>query len=108
MGDKVSCLLNEKQMKAYKEKIDPIFFGNLEKHLSWIRTLRDSRGDLVHDYYHIVSTATKQGDLGFEIMDRKKPFWGTETVKGISVEIQTAIDNITDLMDFLSINLPQK
>lgn len=107
MKDSVRYLLNEKNMKTYKEKIDPIFFNNLEKHLNWIRTLRDSRDGLVHYYYHIVSTTTKQGELGFEIMDRKKSSWGTDTVKGISVEIQTIINSITDLLDFLSTNLPR-
>ena len=108
IGDSLSCLLNENQMKVYKEKIDPIFFGNLEQHLTWVRDLRDSRDGLVHYYHYFVVTTTRKGELGYDEMDRKKVEWGTDTVKGISVEIQTIIDNITNLMEFLYANLPKK
>jgi hypothetical protein len=34
-------------------------------------------------------------------MDRTKSSWGTDTVKGILIETQTIIDNITELLEYL-------
>jgi len=108
MEHSVKCLLNEKNMKTYKEKIGQNFFDNLEKHLSWIRNLRESRNGLVHYYHHFVFTTTRQDKLGYDIMDREKDEWGIDTVKGVSNEIQTVINSLTDLMEYLHTNLPKK
>ena len=107
MEHSLSCLLNSKLL-TYKSKIDMQFFTGLERHLNWISTLRDSRDGLVHFYHYLVFTDTKQGELGFDIMDRNKIEWGTNTVKSIIGEVQTVINNISELMEYLSNNLPQE
>jgi hypothetical protein len=104
----LKCLLNKDKMQNFKEKIDLQFFTGLEKHLGWIALLRDSRDGLVHSYHYLVFTNTKQGELGYDIMNKDKKQWGTETVRSIRVEIQTVINNISELMEFLYDNLPRK
>lgn len=108
IGNSVSCLLNKNQMKAYKEKIDPIFFSKLQKHLGWVKELREYRKGLVHDYHHLVVAPTRKGEFGYDKIDAKKIGWGTDTVKEISTGIQTTVDNLTNLMEFLYANLPKK
>ena len=107
IGDSVSCLLNS-NMQTYKEQIDPVFFGNLEKKLAWIKDFREARIGLVHKYHHFVFTTTRQGELGYDIMDREKVEWGTDTVKSISAEVQTVINNLCELLEYLYDCLPGK
>lgn len=108
MQHNINSLLNEKKMQTYKSKLDSHFFAGLEKKLSWITNFRDSRDGLIHKYYHFVFTSTRKGDLGYDIMDRIKTSWGTDTVKGILSELQKTIGNITDLMEYLLKNLPRR
>jgi hypothetical protein len=103
----VKCLLNPKSMRIYKEKIDCHFFTGLEQHLTWVRTFRESRDGLVHQYYHFVFTSTRAGKKGFEIMDLKKASWGTVTVKEIMPELQQTVDNLSELIKYLTAELPR-
>jgi hypothetical protein len=102
----INCLLNEDEMQKYKNEIDLDFFEGLEKKLTWIRDFRKSRDGLLHEYFHFVFMTTRQGDLGYDIMDRVKTSWGTDTVKGILKELQNIIDKLTDLIEYLLKNLP--
>ena len=95
-------------MKIYKEKIDPNFFGNLENHLDWISKLKGARDGLMHDDHYFVFTTTKQGELGYDIIHDPVQSWGSDTVKGIFIDIQTIIDNLTSLMEYLYTDLPKK
>jgi len=104
----INCFLNKNKMETYKKKVDFNFFEGLEKKLTWIGDFRKSRDGLLHEYFHFVFTTTRQGDLGFDIMDRRKTSWGTDTVKGILPELQNTIDNLTDLIAYLLANLPKR
>lgn len=104
----INSLLNINKMQTYKRKIDFHFFSGLEEKLSWISDFRNSRDGLVHKYHHFVFTSTRKGDLGYDIMDRIKTSWGTDTVRGILSELQNTIDNVTDLMEYLLRNLPRR
>jgi hypothetical protein len=108
MEHTMSCLLNNNKLQTYKNKIDLHFFSGLEKHLSWIATLKDSRDGLLHQQNYFVYTNTRQGELGYGIMDREKVEWGTDTVKPILAEVQTVINEVTDLIKYLNNNLPRK
>ena len=101
MEHSLSCLLNKNKLKNYKDKIDLQFFTGLEKQLNRIETLRDSRDGLIHFQHYFVFTTTKQGELGYDIMNREKVEWGTETVKSVYVEVQTVINNLSELMQYL-------
>jgi len=103
----IKCLLNEKKLQTYKKEIDFDFFEGLEEKVSWIRDFKNYRDGLTHKYFYFVFTKTREGDLGYDIMDRKKISWGTETVKGILIELQNIVDNLSDLMEYLSKNLPR-
>jgi len=96
-----------KKMETYKAEIDSHFFEGLEQKVSWIRDFKDSRDKLLHNFAHFVFTSTREGDLGYDIMDKTKESWGTDTVRGILVELQNIIDNLSDLMEYLSKNLPK-
>ena len=100
-------LLDKKTLETYKKEIDFDFFEGLEEKASWIRDFKKSRDGLTHRYFYFVFTKTKEGALGYDIMDREKTSWGTETVKGILKELQKTIDNLSDLMEYLSKNLPR-
>lgn len=104
----ISCLLNGNKMQTYKNRIDFGFFDGLEKKLAWIGDFRKSRDGLLHKYFHFVFTTTKQGDLGYDIMDRTKTSWGTDIVKGILTQLQNVIDRLTDLIEYLLKNLPRR
>lgn len=108
MEHSINSLLNENKMQTYKSKIDSRFFAGLEKELSWIPYFKNSRDGLVHKYHSFVFTSTRKGDLGYDIMDRIKTSWGTDTVKGILSELQNTIDNVTDLIEYLLRNLPRR
>lgn len=108
MKHTVSSLLNSSSMQEYKDEIDENFFIGLEQHLKWICAFRDSRDGLVHFQHYLVFTNTKEGDLGYDIMNREKNEWGTNTVKSIASEVQVVINNLSDLMEFLYSNLPKK
>lgn len=106
MEHSITCLLNKDKLDVYKSKIDFEFFENLGKKLIWIGDFRKTRNGLLHHYYHFVFTTTRQGDLGYDISDRIKTAWGTDTVKGILSETQNIIDRLTDLIDYLLANIP--
>ena len=108
MEHSINCLLNEEKMQRYNDKIDSYFFKGLEKRLAWIPDFRNSRDGLVHNYHHFVFTSTRKCDLGYDIMDRIKTSWGTDTVKGILKELQSTLDSLTDLVDYLYDNLPRR
>jgi hypothetical protein len=52
-------------------------------------------------------TITEKGVLGYEIIDSTKTIWGTKTVKPILEELQKTIDNLSDLIEYVSTNLPK-
>ena len=108
MKHTASCLLNKNKFQMYKSNIDSQFFTGLEKHLKWIVKLKDSRDDLIHQQNYFVYTNTRQGESGYDIMDREKKEWGTDTVKPILAEVQTVINNLTELIEYLHDNLPRK
>jgi hypothetical protein len=108
MKHTIKCLLNKQTLNIYKQKIDQRFFVGLEQHLSWITDFRDSRDGLVHQYHHFVFTYTKQGEMGYDIMDLTKISWGTESVKAIMPEIKKHVDDLTKLLNYLQSQLPRK
>jgi len=107
MKNSVKCILNEKKLQTYKKEIDFDFFEGLEEKVSWIRDFKNYRNGLTHEYFYFVFTKTKEGKWGYDIMDKEKTSWGTETVKGILIEVQNIIDKLSDLMEYLSKNLPR-
>jgi hypothetical protein len=107
MEHSMNCLLNEHKMQRYKDEIYFSFFTGLEKKLTWIGDFRESRNGLVHKYHHFAFTTTREGDLGYDIADRIKTSWGTDTVKSIVKELQRTIEGLTDLMEYLLENLPR-
>ena len=108
MEHSINCLLNKDKLQKYKREIDLDFFKNLEKKLAWIDNFRNTRNGLLHKYHHFVFTSTRQGELGYDIADRIKTSWGTDTVKGILSEVQNVIDRLTDLIEYLLTNLPRR
>lgn len=106
MKEKLRYLISKSYMDRYKEKIDFKFFSNLEKTITWIPAFRDCRDGLVHDCHYLVFTPNRQGDLGYDVIEKFGKEWGTDTVKGILTDIEKMIDNLIELTDFLSINLP--
>jgi gas vesicle protein len=107
MKNSIKCLLNKQLMESYKQKISPEFFSCLEEKIKWIPDFRNSRDGLVHKYHYFVMTENPQGQLGYEIIDEIKESWGSVTVKSISLEVQKTIDNLSELLRFLSENLPR-
>lgn len=108
MENSVKCLLNEKKLRTYKKEIDADFFEGLEEKVSWIRDFKNYRDGLTHRFSYLVFSNTREGDLGYDIMDKTKESWGTDTVKGVLKELQNIIDSLTDLIEYLSKNLPRK
>jgi hypothetical protein len=99
----LSCLLNSNKMCIYKNTIDQQFFSGLEEHLIWASTLRDSRDGLVHFYNYLVFTDTNQGEVG----NGTKKQRGFANIRSIIGEVQTAIDNMTALLEYIYENLPK-
>jgi len=108
MENSVKCLLNEKKLRTYKKEIDSDFFEGLEEKVTWIRGFKNYRDGLTHRFSYLVFSNTRKGDLGYDIMDKTKEKWGRDTVKGVLKELQNIIDNLTDLIEYLSKNLPRK
>lgn len=108
MKHSVRCLLNEDKMHEYKSKIDSGFFESIEKKITWIKDIRKYRNGLVHQYCQFVFALTRQGELGYDLLDRTKTSWGTDTVRGLMTELQNTIDNLTDLIEYLLVSLPRK
>jgi len=106
MKNSIASLLNEKKLALYKKEIDSDFFEGLEKRISWIPDFKKYRDGLLHKSSHFVFATTKRGEFGYDIVNGTKTSWGTDTVKGILTELQSFIDNLSDLMEFLSENLP--
>jgi len=107
MKDSISGLLNERKMQTYKRQIDPKFFEGLEKGISWVCYLRDSRDRLVHEMHHFVYTDTRQDEKGYDLIGKVGRTWGIETVKPILKEVQGFLDNLSDLMKYLHESLPR-
>lgn len=107
MTNSMSELLKKEKLKQYKKKIDYAFFDGLEKNISWVSNFKDYRDGLLHDCDHFVFTNTISGKLGYDIMNEAKTSWGTETVRDISGELQSTIDHLSDLLEYLSVNLPK-
>lgn len=107
MEHSINSLLNVNKMQTYTRKIDFHFFNGLEKKLFWIPDFKKFRDGLLHQYFHFVFTSTRKGDLGYDIMDRTKTSWGTDTVRSILTELQNTIAYVTDLVEYLSKNLPR-
>jgi hypothetical protein len=95
------------KMKTYKNEIDYHFFEGLEKEVSWIRNFKDSRDKLSHHFAHFVLSLTRKGELGYDIIDKTREYWGTDTVKDILIELQNTVDNLSNLMEYLHRNLPR-
>jgi len=106
MKNSMKGLLNARKMEVCKKEIDFSFFEGLEERISWILDFKKSRDGLLHKYYHFVFTKTRKGEYGYDIMNGTKTSWGTDTVRGILTEVQSVIDNLSDLMEYLSGNLP--
>jgi hypothetical protein len=104
----VSCLLNEEKLKMYKEEIDSSFFDNLKRHLEWIKKLRESRDGLVHKFSHFGFSQTGETDLTYNIVGASKLEWNSDTSMGILTDIQNAVNNLTDLIEYLLASLPRK
>ena len=107
MTNSITGLLNERKIRTYKKEIDSQFFGGLENKISWIRYLKDSRDNLLHKYHHFVFTDTKQREMGYDLIGKIGSIWGTETVKPVLKELQSFLDNISDLMGYLHKKLPR-
>ena len=105
MKKSVKYLLGKK-MQTYKKEIDSDFFEGLEKKVSWIRDFKDVRDELLHLFSHFVFTSTREGDFGYAVVKGTEP-WGTDTVIGILKGLQKVVDNLSDLMEYLSKNLPR-
>ena len=107
MTDRFRDLLNKAKLEKYKQEIDYDFFDGLEKKIAWAKDFRDCRDGLMHQGYYFVFTTTRKEKLGFDIMNKTKTSWGKNAVKDISEELQKTIDNLSDLLEFISANLPQ-
>lgn len=113
MEDSIGALFKEnnktglQKIEVYKQQINFEFFDGLMKKISWVKDFRKNRDGLLHRYDYIVSTTTEKGTLGYDIMDITKKSWGTKTVKDISEELQKTIDNLTDLIEYISTHLPK-
>jgi len=107
IGDNISELLNERKMQTYKRQIDLRFFEGLEKEISWVYYLRESRNKLVHRLPHFVYTNTRQDEKGYDLIGKVGQTWGAETVKPILEEVQGFLDNLSDLMRYLYESLPR-
>lgn len=105
MEHRITPLLGDK-MQTYKKEIDSNFFEGLEKKVSWIRDFKTVRDELLHHFSHFVFTSTREGDLGYDMVKGTET-WGTDTVTGILKGLQKVIDNLSDLMEYLSKNLPK-
>ena len=106
MKNSIKGVLNEKKLRTYKKEIDSHFFEGLEKKVSWIRDFKNVRDELLHHFSHFVFTSTREGDLGYGIVKGTET-WGTDTVTSILEGLQKVIDNLSDLMEYLSKNLPR-
>ena len=106
MKNSVGYLLKSKQLQKYKDKINLEFFEGLEKKITWINDFKESRDRLIHHYSHLVFSTTRKGELGYDVVDAYET-WGRDTVIGISEGLQNIIDSLSDLMEYLSRNLPR-
>jgi hypothetical protein len=107
MKDRIRDLLNKTKLEKYKQEIDYNFFNGLEKKIVWVKDFRDCRDGLMHHCHYFVFTTTRKGELGYDIINADKKSWGTDTVKDIAEELQNTINNLADLLEYISENLPQ-
>jgi len=106
LKNSVSCLLKNKQLQKYKREIDFDFFEGLEKKVAWIHDFKESRDKLIHHKSHLGLSTTNEGRLGYDVVGAGDDSWGRNTVKDIFEGLQDLIDNLSDLMKYLSRNLP--
>lgn len=106
MKNSVSGILNEKKLQTCKDKINLQFFKGLENKVAWIHEFKRLRDKLIHQHSLFVFATTRKGKLGYGMTDGTES-WGTETVIGIFTGLQSTIDNLSDLMEYLSRNLPK-
>lgn len=106
MKNSVSGLLSKKKLQTYKDKIDFQFFKGLEKKVAWVHEFKRLRDKLTHQYSLFVFATTRKGKLGYDMVDGNET-WGRETVTEIFEGLQNTIDHLSNLMEYLSRNLPR-
>lgn len=107
MKNSVRCLLKHKQLQKYKTKIAFDFFDGLEEKVDWMHGFKESRDRLIHHKSHLGLSTTIDGKLGYDVVDVGDESWGRDTVIEIFKGIEDIIDNLSDLMEYLSENLPR-
>jgi hypothetical protein len=107
MENSVKCLLNKEKLSLYKKEIDYDFFEGLEKKVAWIPDFKDSRDTLMHHHSNLVLSTTREGKLGYGVVDTKDESWGRDSVKCIFEVLQNTLNDLSDLMEYLSKNLPK-
>lgn len=105
LKNSVSCLLKNKQLQKYKKEIGFDFLEGLEKKVAWIHEFKDSHDRLIHLHFHLTLATTKGGKLGYEVADAGDTSWGKDTVTEIFQGLKTTVDNLSDLIEYLSQNL---
>jgi len=97
-----------RDIEKYKFQIDRTFLENLGLKMTWVLRFTEHRNGLVHKLYHFVFTNTRNGKFGFDVINEIRRTWGTNTVKSIINEIQDTVNQIEELLRFLSGNLSEK
>jgi len=102
LPDSMSKLLkNEKSLEINKS-----FFKELRGKMNWYNDFVDEGRDLiVHKRGHLVFTNTKDGKFGFDILKHFDSKWGTETVNSIEDFIDKTLENLSEVLDYLTENL---
>jgi len=102
LNDSMSGLLkNEKSIEINKS-----FFKELREKMNWYNDfVREGRDIIVHKRGHLVFTNTKDGKFGFDILKRLDSTWGTETVNSIEDFIDKSLENLSEVLDYLTENL---
>lgn len=107
MENSITMLTNKKKLQTCKEGISSDFFEGLEKKVHWIHDFKKTRNFLIHEYSLPKIATTKNGKLGYAIDVAKEIDWDTYTYTPIFKDLQKVINNLSDLMKYLSTNLPR-
>lgn len=103
----IRVLTNEKKLEACKKRISSDFFEGVKEKVRWISGFTKSRNLLMHEHSLPRISTTRNGKLGYNIDSAKGIDWDRYSFTPILEEIQRVIANLSDLMKYLSANLPK-
>jgi hypothetical protein len=107
LENSVKCLLNKNKIERYKKEIDYDFFEELKEKINWIYDFKKSRDTLIHHHSELLILTDKEGKLGFKVSKIKDQTWKRSSFNNIFRVLQTTINDLSDLITYLSKNLPR-